>query len=148
MATDVGRVGLVTKGTWNSSSTYENLDVVTYNNGIYIAKQNVPANTLPTNTTYWQKGIDSADFNSLYVNVKEVSIADARPTTTELDNITYIDGIQAINFRNTQNNYLTSTLLYTRVNSAYGFGILLSFYGGVYTVSNSAHTWTITQRFT
>lgn len=54
---DLGKVGIVAKGTWNNSSTYEALDVVAYNGGTYIAKQNVPANTLPTNTTYWQVGL-------------------------------------------------------------------------------------------
>lgn len=54
MATDLGKVGIVMKGTWSSSATYEVLDAVSYNNGLYIAKQAVPANTAPTNTTYWQ----------------------------------------------------------------------------------------------
>lgn len=57
MATDLGKVGMVMKGDWNSSATYEALDAVTYNNGLYIAKQAVPANTTPTNTTYWQPGV-------------------------------------------------------------------------------------------
>lgn len=60
MATNLGKVGMVTKGNWSSSATYEVLDVVYYNNGTYIAKQAVPANTAPTNTTYWQKALDSA----------------------------------------------------------------------------------------
>ena len=58
MATDLGKVGIVMKGTWSSSATYEVLDAVSYNNGLYIAKQAVPANTLPTNTTYWQVAVD------------------------------------------------------------------------------------------
>lgn len=58
MATDLGKVGMRTRGSWNSSATYEVLDIVTYNNTLYIAKQNVPANTLPTNTTYWEQAIN------------------------------------------------------------------------------------------
>ena len=54
MATDLGKVGIVMKGTWNNSTTYEVLDAVSYNSCLYIALQNVPAGTLPTNTTYWQ----------------------------------------------------------------------------------------------
>ena len=54
MATLVGKVGMVMKGNWSSSATYEVLDTVSYNGGLYTAKQNVPANTAPTNTTYWQ----------------------------------------------------------------------------------------------
>ena len=57
-ATDLGKVGMVMKGTYNSANTYEVLDAVSYNNGLYIAKQAVPAGTLPTNTTYWQNAID------------------------------------------------------------------------------------------
>lgn len=57
MATLVGKVGIVMKGDWSSSATYETLDAVGYNGGTYIAKQNVPANTAPTNTTYWQAAL-------------------------------------------------------------------------------------------
>ena len=57
MATDLGKVGMRMRGDWNSSTAYEVLDAVSYNGGLYIAKQAVPANTLPTNTTYWQVGI-------------------------------------------------------------------------------------------
>lgn len=57
MATDLGKVGIVMKGTWSSSATYEVLDAVFYNGDTYIAKQAVPANTVPTNTTYWQAAL-------------------------------------------------------------------------------------------
>lgn len=57
MATNIGKVGIVAKGVWNNSATYEVLDAVGYNGGTYIAKQNVPANTVPTNTTYWQPAL-------------------------------------------------------------------------------------------
>lgn len=60
MATLIGKVGIVMKGDYNSANTYEVLDAVSYNGGLYVAKQAVPANTLPTNTTYWQKAIDAA----------------------------------------------------------------------------------------
>ena len=64
MATDIGKVGIVMKGAWNSSATYEVLDAVSYNNGTYIAKQDVPANTAPTNTTYWQVALDPSIIGS------------------------------------------------------------------------------------
>lgn len=54
MATDLGKVGMRMRGDWDSSTAYEVLDTVEYNGGSYIAKQAVPANTAPTNTTYWQ----------------------------------------------------------------------------------------------
>ena len=58
MATDLGRVGILVKGDYNSASTYEVLDCVTYNGSLYLAKQSVPAGTAPTNTTYWNKSVD------------------------------------------------------------------------------------------
>ena len=61
MATDLGKVGMRMRGNWDSSTAYEVLDAVTYNNALYIAKQNVPANTVPTNTTYWQVAINYSD---------------------------------------------------------------------------------------
>lgn len=64
MATDLGKVGIVAKGNWNSSTSYEVLDAVSYNNGLYIAKQAVPANTAPSDTTYWQNAL-SYDYTSV-----------------------------------------------------------------------------------
>ena len=62
MATDLGKVGIRMRGTWDSSTAYEVLDAVTYQGSLYIAKQAVPANTVPTNTTYWQLASDAAAF--------------------------------------------------------------------------------------
>ena len=56
--TNIGRVGIVLRGNYNSASTYETLDTVSYQNGLYVAKQNVPAGIVPTNTTYWQNAVD------------------------------------------------------------------------------------------
>ena len=49
----LGKVSLMPKGTWNSASTYERLDVVYVNGSSYVAVQDVPANTEILNTTYW-----------------------------------------------------------------------------------------------
>ena len=62
--TDIGRAGMVMKGDYNSASTYETLDAVSYNNGLYVAKQNVPVNTYPTNTAYWQKAATATDITT------------------------------------------------------------------------------------
>ena len=58
--TDIGRVGMVTKGEFNSASAYEKLDVVTFNSATYIAKKDVPAGITPANTTYWQEALSNA----------------------------------------------------------------------------------------
>lgn len=49
-----GRVLIIPKGAWNDTDTYSMLDLVSYNGSSYIAKTSVPANTLPTNASYWQ----------------------------------------------------------------------------------------------
>lgn len=61
MATDLGKVGMRMRGDWNSSTAYEVLDAVSYAGGLYVAKQAVPANTAPTNTTYWQPAINAIE---------------------------------------------------------------------------------------
>lgn len=74
MATLVGKVGIVMKGAWSSSTAYEVLDAVSYNNGLYIAKQAVPANTVPTNTTYWQLALSTG----LRVEMVEGTLSDSQ----------------------------------------------------------------------
>lgn len=84
MATNVGKVGIVMKGTWSSSATYEVLDAVQYNNGTYIAKQAVPANTAPTNTTYWQAAMipDSESYSLSGIGLEYQSAGSTPPTYT------------------------------------------------------------------
>ena len=56
----IGKINMTPKGTFNSSLTYEVLDVVMNSamNKIYIAKQNVPTNSNLNDTTYWIKILD------------------------------------------------------------------------------------------
>ena len=82
MATLVGRVGLIVKGAWDSSVAYAYMDVVTYNNSTYIAKQAVPAGTLPTNTTYWELALD-ADLLQPKTMSSPVTIGGESKTTVE-----------------------------------------------------------------
>ena len=77
---DAGRVSICPRGEYNSSATYERLDMVSYQGGSYIAiKQTV--GHLPTDTNYWQLGMQSnvdGDFNKNSTNAianKEVTIA-------------------------------------------------------------------------
>lgn len=53
----LGKVGILLKGEYNSSITYQKLDVVTYNGESYSAKIETQGN-LPTNTDYWQKLVE------------------------------------------------------------------------------------------
>lgn len=52
--TVLGAVGILPVGEWSSANTYNRLDIVTYQGSSYVAIDDVPVNTLPTNTTYWQ----------------------------------------------------------------------------------------------
>lgn len=59
---NLGRVGLVLKGTWSSTTQYEKLDVVAYDGNSWAAKRsnkNVTPNT--TNTDDWQLMANNAD---------------------------------------------------------------------------------------
>ena len=52
---NVGRVRFVPQGTWTGSpTTYATLDIVDFNGSSYVAKQAVPVDTPPPNTTYWE----------------------------------------------------------------------------------------------
>ena len=54
VTTILGRVAIIPKGTWNEEDTYSKLNVVRHNGSSYMAIQNVPAGTYPTNEIYWQ----------------------------------------------------------------------------------------------
>lgn len=60
---DAGRIGFVIKGDYSSSTTYEFLDVVYYQNATYIARKTTTG-VLPTVTTDWFCAVD-ADVNGL-----------------------------------------------------------------------------------
>ena len=59
----IGKVRMTPKGEFNSSNSYEVLDVVMNSsmNKLYIAKQNVPSNSSLDNTAYWIKILDVSD---------------------------------------------------------------------------------------
>lgn len=52
MAYNLGRIGLLIKGEYNSNTTYENLDVVSYDGSSYVAKGSCK-NVIPTTKTSW-----------------------------------------------------------------------------------------------
>lgn len=52
MEYNLGRIGIVVNGAYNNTKTYYPLDLVTYNGGSYIAKQETKGN-LPTSELYW-----------------------------------------------------------------------------------------------
>lgn len=59
MSAVAGRVMPLPRGAYNSATEYHILDIVSYGNAAYMALQTTQGNA-PTNTTYWQKLVDSA----------------------------------------------------------------------------------------
>lgn len=52
-----GKVAIVPKGEYSPSVAYEKLNMVRYNNAIYIAKKN-SIDILPTDTEYWMLSME------------------------------------------------------------------------------------------
>ena len=50
---NLGRVAMVSKGEYSSATSYEKLDIVTYEGSSYVCKKDSIGN-LPTNAEYWQ----------------------------------------------------------------------------------------------
>lgn len=88
MATDLGKVGMVDKGNYNSASTYEAMDVVTYNSATYIAIQNVPVNTAPTNTSYWRAAFNNAIIGNTDISAIASTITEAIKAMNDAINLT------------------------------------------------------------
>lgn len=54
MATKIlGKVAITPKGEYSNATTYQSLDLITYNGGSYLALKETTGN-LPTNNEYWQ----------------------------------------------------------------------------------------------
>jgi len=71
MATQIlGKVGVVPKGNYNGATTYDKLDIVTYNGQSYMALSTTTGN-LPTNTTYWQLLIEKPIKGTDYYTAQE-----------------------------------------------------------------------------
>lgn len=49
----LGKVAITPKGEYNNATTYQNLDLITYQGGSYLALKETTGN-LPTNNEYWQ----------------------------------------------------------------------------------------------
>lgn len=145
MATDLGKVGMRMRGNWSNAATYEVLDAVSYNGGIYIAKQNVPANTAPTNTTYWQAGLDPSTMNNYFKPIVKEHIAGSIPTVEELEAITWVKGVYTVFFYNSDSEVPRAGLDICLSSATYGAGIMYTYYSdSYYKVRNANGTWTIT----
>lgn len=99
-----GRVAIVPKGEWNSSISYEKLDVVSYNNALYMAKK-PSVGQVPTDGEYWMfclQSIDYAEFEKIINGTTTVGIADKANKDKNGDDIvdTYAKKDDLTNFQN------------------------------------------------
>ena len=121
--TDLGKIGISVKGNYDSTVAYERNDVVYLVGDSYIAKQNVPAGTIPTNTTYWAKLADGFTRNvdampySWWGIGGSSSAGYAKMATLRITG-TYVTGpFQFVVLREGDNTEVTLTLEFTYGNT-------------------------------
>lgn len=77
---DLGAIAFDPKGEFDVSATYAKFDIVDYLGNLYVATEDVPTGTLPTDVTYWKLFLDIADV----LNTKaDKSVVDAIETRVE-----------------------------------------------------------------
>lgn len=62
---DIGKIGMVLKGTYDNDTAYEVLDIVTTDGASYVAKKNTTGNAPSENSEYWQLIARSGTLSSL-----------------------------------------------------------------------------------
>lgn len=95
MATTInaGRVAMVPKGTWSSSTAYSRLDVVQYNGSSYVAIQDSTGQNPSTATTYWQLLAGGVDSSNYYTKTEtNTKLAGKQNTLVSGTNIKTING--------------------------------------------------------
>lgn len=112
-----GRVAIVPKGEWDSSISYEKLDVVSYNNALYIAKKQ-SVGQVPTDGEYWMfclQSIDYAEFEKIINGTTTVGIADKAIKDKNGDDIvdTYAKKNDLTNFQNKDGDSKDNIVTYT-----------------------------------
>ena len=92
VSVNLGRIGFISKGDWNSGTTYERNDVVNYNNSLYVCRQTHTSsnNITPENTTYWTNWIDGSKWY-LRTTLDKVNIlrADRYLASQDIANLIY-----------------------------------------------------------
>lgn len=83
---DAGRIGFVIRGDYDSTSTYDFLDVVYYNGSSYVAKKNTIGNEPNRDNDFWHifaEGADEGDYvlKSDYATIEKAGIVKPDGTT-------------------------------------------------------------------
>lgn len=112
-----GRVAIVPKGEWNSSISYEKLDVVSYNNALYMAKK-PSVGQVPADGEYWMlcvQSIDYSEFEKIINGTTTVGIADKAINDKNGYDIvdTYAKKNDLTNFQNKDGDSKDNTVTYT-----------------------------------
>lgn len=85
----IGKVAFNPKGSWDSTTTYEKLDIVTSGDKTFIARQDVPIGTTTSSTTYYQEitsesAIENIEVDS--INWEFGNISTSAPWNTNATN--------------------------------------------------------------
>lgn len=100
MSASAGRVLLIPKGTYDSSTTYAPMDIVKYGVSSYVCKLESTGN-VPTNTTYWQilaEGIANVSPEAIGIGYGVSSDSGSARTATLADYNLTPNGIVAVSF--------------------------------------------------
>lgn len=89
-----GRVLLMPKGEYNAATTYELLDLVSYQNSSYIAKGTTTGN-LPTDSTYWQLSAYGGNIANLTGNFAEIEASTVAQSSHSIGDI-FVDADSAL----------------------------------------------------
>lgn len=130
MRKDIGKVALLPRGEWDISTNYEVLDVVTYNNDVYVAWNNSTGQTPSNNSNYWKRMIKGADI-TLSVDTELNS-----ESTNAVENRVIYAALQdkqgLLTFDSTptsgSNNPVTSGGVFAAISNAGGGDMLKSLY--------------------
>lgn len=145
---NLGRVSIVPKGTWSSSTSYKYLDLVYSGNKAYVALQ-ASTNIVPTNTTYWMLLVDGDYSNLLSAHEAGTgvhTIAGVSGLQTVLDTLTPVNAVRvdvasassvSLTSLTTRNINITGT---TTINGFVVTSGLIYFvrFGDALTLTNSA----------
>lgn len=89
-AINIGRILPIFKGSYNSSTTYNKLDVVFYNGSSYVANTTT-TNVLPTNTTNWTCVASASSWENFTDTEKQELINALKMFTVQTGNKTFKD---------------------------------------------------------
>ena len=80
------KIGYTSKGVWNESTTYDELDVVSYGHGAYSSKMTNNTGHAVTDDVYWSVLISPTDIDKIITDINESASSAASAETTRISN--------------------------------------------------------------